>query len=214
MDYTFSVASENNETNATQTNGTYWQTIVNCMDKRSKLLTYCVFKQSLRRLDEVIYSNETWQLNSYVSMKKNEGWKPIELEARAMRSPYGQIMSRISDLLTSRSLQFTLPQNGNGDRREARSKYAFGSGGNGAGSSSIAMGMSMLPSISSHLIDLIRISFSSLPIGRKKKHKGMKFSGIALAAMLAQLFLGKIAFLAGVSLLLSKIALLFSIFVR
>lgn len=41
----------------------------------------------------------------------------------------------------------------------------------------------------------------------------MKFSGVALAAMLAQLFLGKIAFLAGASLLLSKLALIFSIFV-
>lgn len=41
----------------------------------------------------------------------------------------------------------------------------------------------------------------------------MKFSGIALVAMLAQFFLGKIAFLAGASFLLSKLALLFSIFV-
>lgn len=48
--------------------------------------------------------------------------------------------------------------------------------------------------------------------GRKKKHK-MMFGGITLIAMMAQLFLGKIAFLAGASLLLSKIALLFSVVV-
>lgn len=35
-------------------------------------------------------------------------------------------------------------------------------------------------------------------------------SGFALVAMLAQMFLGKIAFLAAAALMLSKIALLFS----
>lgn len=38
-------------------------------------------------------------------------------------------------------------------------------------------------------------------------------SGIALIAMLAQFFLSKITFLAGAALLLSKLALIFSIFV-
>lgn len=37
--------------------------------------------------------------------------------------------------------------------------------------------------------------------------------GFTLIAMMAQLFLGKIAFLAGAALLLSKISLLFSIVV-
>lgn len=39
-------------------------------------------------------------------------------------------------------------------------------------------------------------------------------SGIAVVAMLAQMFLGKIAFLAAAALLLSKIALMFSAVVR
>lgn len=48
--------------------------------------------------------------------------------------------------------------------------------------------------------------------GRKKKMKGF-MGGFTLIAMMAQLFLGKIAFLAGAALLLSKISLLFSIVV-
>lgn len=146
MDYMSSAISENSENlnnnNATQSNATYWQTIANCMNKPSKLLTHCVFKQSLHRLDEAISSNDTWQFNRYVSLKKNENWKPIVLEGRAMRTPYGQMFSRVSDLLTSRSLQFTLPPIDDGDRREGR---YYGSGG--SGSSSSIMGMSFVASI-------------------------------------------------------------------
>lgn len=51
--------------------------------------------------------------------------------------------------------------------------------------------------------------------GRKKKNKGgIMMSGIAVVAMLAQMFLGKIAFLAAAALMLSKIALMFSAVVR
>lgn len=206
MDSTRSVTSRNSEhlniNNATLMNGTYWQSIANCLKKPPKLLTHCVFKRSLHRLDEVISSNQTWQLNGYVSLKKNEDWKPIAL-GHAMRTPYGQILSRMSDLVTSRSLQFTIPTIDDGDRREGR--YY---GGNDK--SSIAMGMSLAAMDLFSLLNLISI----LSSGRKKKQKGgMKFSGIALIAMVAQLFMGKIAFLAGASFLLSKLALLFSIFV-
>lgn len=137
MDYTSAVTSENSENNnSTQLNSTYWQSIASCVKKQSKMLTYCVFKQSLHHLDEAISSNETWQLNGYMSFKKNEDWKPIVLEARAMRSPYGLIASRLGDLLMSRSLQFTLPPpNDDGDQREGR--YYGGSSG-----SSSSMGMS------------------------------------------------------------------------
>lgn len=38
----------------------------------------------------------------------------------------------------------------------------------------------------------------------------MMMSGVAVMAMLAQMFLGKVAFLAGSALLIAKIALLFS----
>lgn len=204
MDYTNSVTSENSENNnSTQLNSTYWQSVANCVKKQSKMLTYCVFKQSLHHLDEAISNNETWQLNGYMSLKKNEDWKPIVLEARAMRSPYGQIVSRLGDLMMSRSLQFTLPPNDDGDQREGR-HYGGNSG------SSAYMGMSFVKAIQASGIQSLRFFLS----GRKKKHKGgMKFSGIALVAMFAQFFLGKIAFLAGASFLLSKLALLFSIFV-
>lgn len=140
-DYTISVTSENSENlnNETQSNGTYWQTISSCMNRQSKLLAHCVMKESLHRLDEAISSNGTWQLNDYVSLKKNEEWKPIVLEARAMRTPYGQIVSRVGDLLTSRSLQFTFPTTDDGDQREGR---YYGS------SSNIVMGKTCALSIS------------------------------------------------------------------
>lgn len=138
MDYTISVTSEytSEKNNATQSNNTYWQSIANCLNKQSKLITFCVFEQSLHRLDDAISSNETWHMNDYVSLKKNEDWKPTVLEARAMRTPYGQIMSRVSDLLTSRSLQFSLPTNDDGYHREGR---YYGSGNSG-----LAMGMSIV----------------------------------------------------------------------
>lgn len=156
MDYTVSVTSENSENinnnNVTHSYGTYLQSIVHCVRKQSKLLPYCVFKQSLRHLDNAIASNETWQLNGYVSLKKNENWKPIVLEARAMRTPYGQILSKVSDLLTSRSLQFTLPPHDDDDRREGR---YYGSDG---GSHGIVMGMSFDASICCMI--LIRFAFA------------------------------------------------------
>lgn len=140
MDYTRTVTSEHSENlnnnNDTLSNGTYWQSIAKCLNKPSKLLTHCVFKRSLHRLDEVISSNQTWQLNGYVSLRKNEDWKPIVL-GRAMQTPYGQILSRVNDLLTSRSLQFTIPTIDDGEQREGR--YYGGNGG-----SSIAMGMSLV----------------------------------------------------------------------
>lgn len=141
MDYTISVTSENSDNlnNETQSNATYWQSISSCMNKQSKLLAHCVIKESMNRLDEAITSNETWQLNDYVSLKKNEEWKPIVLEARAMRTPYGQIVSRVGDLLTSRSLQFTLPPSDDGDQRQGR---YYGS------SSNVIMGMTFVVSIS------------------------------------------------------------------
>lgn len=137
MDYTTSVTSErsNNPNNETQSNGTYWQSISSCMRRQPKFLAHCVIKESLHRLDEAISSNETWQLNDYVSLKRNEEWKPIALDARAMRTPYGQIVSRVGDLLTSRSLQFTLPPSDNGDQREGR---YYGS------SSNIIMGITFI----------------------------------------------------------------------
>lgn len=49
--------------------------------------------------------------------------------------------------------------------------------------------------------------------GRKKKMKHGMMGMFTMIAMVAQLFLGKIAFLAGAALLLSKISLLFSIVV-
>jgi hypothetical protein len=42
----------------------------------------------------------------------------------------------------------------------------------------------------------------------------MMMSGIAIMAMMAQMFLGKIAFMAGAALLIAKIALLFSTLVK
>lgn len=205
-------SENNNNNNVTQTNGTYWQSIANCVNRHSKLLPYCVFRQSLRRLDDAISSNETWQLNDYVSLKKNEDWKPIVLQARAMRTPYGQLLSRVSDLLMSRSLQFTLPPHDDdgSEQREARYFGSSGSGGHGGGGGGHDMEMGM-----SFVTDLLRDLFIDLfPSGRKKKKGGVKFGGVALIAMVAQLFMGKIAFLAGASLLISKLALIFSIFVR
>lgn len=49
--------------------------------------------------------------------------------------------------------------------------------------------------------------------GRKKKMKGFFGGGMMMVAMMAQMLLGKIAFLAGAALLLSKISLLFSVVV-
>lgn len=49
--------------------------------------------------------------------------------------------------------------------------------------------------------------------GRKKHGKKGMMGMVTVVAMMAQLFMGKLAFLAGAALLLSKISLLFSVVV-
>lgn len=50
-------------------------------------------------------------------------------------------------------------------------------------------------------------------VSGRKKHGKKGMMGIAMIAMMVQLFMGKLAFLAGAALLLSKISLLFSVVV-
>lgn len=56
-------------------------------------------------------------------------------------------------------------------------------------------------------------NYECISEGRKKKIKHGMMGMVTVIAMVAQLFLSKIAFLAGAALLLSKISLLFSIVV-
>ncbi|XP_031624333.1 uncharacterized protein LOC116341395 [Contarinia nasturtii] len=140
----------------------------------------------MNNIECFISSNKTWHLNEFISLKKNDDWKPTEIEARHDQSLFEAVLSKLSDLIASRSIQFSMPQNVDDMSPEGRVKSGFDFSG---------------------LTNFVGTGIG--PEGRKKKKHGMM--GMTVIAMIAQLFLGKIAFLAGAALLLSKISLLFSI---
>lgn len=118
-----SIASENSEIGIDKTG--YLQEIGHCLNKQSNALPRCIFKHALHRLEQIIENNDTWQLTDYVALKKNSDWKPVELEARDSKNLLSAIMGKLSDLLTSRSLQFSIP---NEQQMEGRSKHSYMSG--------------------------------------------------------------------------------------
>lgn len=118
-------SSENSEIGSDQTG--YVSSIQHCFNKKPKMLAQCMLKHVVLTVEHALASNDTWHLNEYVSLKKNPDWKPVEIEAREYQNVFSVILKKLSDLLMSRSLQFSIPeskqqqpyQNG-----EARSVYS------------------------------------------------------------------------------------------
>lgn len=85
------------------------KTIGQCFRHSPKELANCAFEHALNNMDCLIVSNTTWHLNEYISFKKNADWTQNEVEARQQRSLFETVLNKISDLIASRSVQFSLP---------------------------------------------------------------------------------------------------------
>lgn len=117
----------------TSTNQTgCFKTIGQCFRQSPKALAQCAFEHAINNMDCFIASNSTWQLNEYISLKKNTDWKPIELEARQHQTLFEMVFKKFSDLIASRSIQFNIPNddddvddNNSGTSIEERKKSGF-----------------------------------------------------------------------------------------
>lgn len=85
------------------------KTFGQCLRKSPNALVTCAVERALNNVDCLLASNATWQLNEYISFKKNTDWKPIEHEARQQRSMFELVMDKVGDLVASRSVQFIIP---------------------------------------------------------------------------------------------------------
>lgn len=84
----------------------------------------CAIDRTLTNLDCAIANNATWRFNEYITLKKNLDWQPIDYERRTEPAVLSTFLNKLLNLFTSRSIQFTLPDNDNLSP-ESRTK-AFG----------------------------------------------------------------------------------------
>lgn len=104
----YGIHSENPPIETTNQTGCI-KTFGQCLRKSPNALVTCAVERALNNVDCLIASNATWQLNEYISFKKNTDWKPIEHEARQQRSIFESAMDKVGDLVASRSVQFIIP---------------------------------------------------------------------------------------------------------
>lgn len=64
----------------------FMSSVRHCSKKQPKVLAYCLLKQSILSMDRAIESNVTWQINDFLSLKKNVEWKPVELSPSSLSS--------------------------------------------------------------------------------------------------------------------------------
>lgn len=102
------INSENRPIETTNRTGCI-KTFGQCLRKSPNALVTCAVERALNNVDCLIASNATWQLNEYILFKKNTDWKPIEHEARQQRSMFESVMDKVGDLVSSRSVQFIIP---------------------------------------------------------------------------------------------------------
>ena len=85
------------------------KTIGQCFRQRPNELVACGLEHAINNIDCFIASNNTWQFNEFIALKKNADWKPSEIEARHDQTIFESVLSKLSDLIASRSIQFSIP---------------------------------------------------------------------------------------------------------
>lgn len=234
----FSISSELNSelpstsSSASPSNRTgCFKTIGQCFKLKPPEMAACALERAMSSMNCLITTNRTWHVNQFITLKKNDDWAPTEIEARQDQTLFQSVLSKLSDLIASKSVQFSMPLSELAQSWDARVKSGFdfsalnigdiggGLGAHGESGKKKSDHWNFITFVK-HILDLWWNRWAQpekYPIvflsGRKKKMKG-GFNGTwAIIAMMAQLFVGKIAFLAGAALLLSKVSLLFSIVV-
>lgn len=126
----FSISSEVHSELPSSTNetGCSFKTIGQCLRLRPHELGTCAIEHTLNNMDCFIASNRTWHINDYIALRKNEDWQPTEMHARQDQSTFEMVAGKLQDLITSRSIQFTLPENDE-LTPEGRVKSGFDYGG-------------------------------------------------------------------------------------
>lgn len=95
--------------------GCNFKTIGQCFRLRPNELGTCAIEHALNNMDCLIASNETWRLNDFITVKKNDEWQPpspsnTEIESRQEQTPVQMALSKVNDLISSRSIEFSLPR--------------------------------------------------------------------------------------------------------
>lgn len=104
----------------------YWKNLIECIKNPLNKFTNCLYTSSIITLDKIIENNDTWHLTNYIALKKNINWRSTKFVAREIQSPIDYVITKITDLLTCRSLQFILP-NENEEMFKRTARYVFGS---------------------------------------------------------------------------------------
>lgn len=116
---TLSPSSNHNQTGCLKTIG-------QCFRQRPNELVACGLEHAINNIDCFIASNNTWQFNEFIALKKNADWKPSEIEARHDQTIFESVLRKLSDLIASRSIQFSIPpQNDELLTAEGRVKSGF-----------------------------------------------------------------------------------------
>lgn len=125
----FSISSEvHSELPSSDQTGCSFKTIGQCFRSRPHDLGTCTLEHAMNNVDCFIASNKTWHFNDFIALKKNVDWQPTEIEARQHQTLLEIVLSKFHDLIASRSIQFTLPQD-NELTAEGRVKSGFDYGG-------------------------------------------------------------------------------------
>lgn len=125
----FSISSEvHSELPSSNQTGCSFKTIGQCFRLRPHDLGTCALEHAMNNMDCFIASNKTWHFNEFIVLKKNVDWQPSEIEARQHQTLFEMVLSKFYDLIASRSIQFSLPQD-NELTPEGRVKSGFDYGG-------------------------------------------------------------------------------------
>lgn len=144
----------------------------------------CLKKKAINKLENIIHSNDSWTLTDYVTLQRDPKWREINDDVRDFND------SNIDQVLRTKIDNFV----------ESRM-------------------LQIKPS------DIVRNilaeedenqQVSARKGGKKKGGKGgmFFFSGFAIIALIAQMIMGKVAFLAGTAVVLAKVSLFVSLLVR
>ncbi|XP_058985091.1 uncharacterized protein LOC131805636 isoform X2 [Musca domestica] len=177
------------------------QLIAQCFGQNE--IVNCLENKLLQTLDMAIKNNDTWQFSEYFTLEKNaqstdKDYDKFQNFSRQQRSLGDTMAVKLLQLARSRSLKLQLP--------------------------SSVTSLLDKAGISGGLDDFINSSDTSPSSttslqeeGRKKKDKDKNMAmmgGMAMIAMVAQMFLGKVILIAGAAFVMAKIALLVSVLVN
>lgn len=112
-----SSSSSSTSSSLSNQTGCNFKTIGQCFRLRPNELGTCAMEHALNNMDCLIASNETWRLTDFITVKKNDEWQPqlssvssTEIESRQEQTPVQMAINKFNDLVSSRSIQFSLPR--------------------------------------------------------------------------------------------------------